>query len=105
MSRKVYRRAQAKRDIVKHFVYLAEQADLDTARRFRTAVEEACNLLAEMPELGPTRRFRNPRLASTRMWPLKGFREFLIFYEPIEGGIRLLRVIHSKEDYWRVFES
>lgn len=38
------------------------------------------------------------------MWPVKGFREFLIFYELVDGGIRMLRVIHAKEDYWRVLE-
>ena len=105
MSGKVYRRTEAKRDLVKHFVYLAEEADLETAQRFRQATEEACRLLAEMPELGPRRDFKNPRLSDVRMWPIKGFKEFLIFYEPVEEGVRLLRVIHSKEDYWRIIES
>jgi hypothetical protein len=36
------------------------------------------------------------------MWPVNRFREFLIFYEPMDRGIRILRVIHAKEDYWRV---
>ena len=104
MTGRVLRRAEAKRDLVKHFVYLAEQTDLETARRFRRAADEACHLLAEMPELGPRRRFKSSRLANARMWPIKGFREFLIFYEPVEAGIRVLRVIHSKEDYWRVLQ-
>ena len=103
MSGRVVRRAQAERDVIKHFVYLAEQADLDTARRFRNAVESACLLLSETPGLGVRRQFKNARLAHVRLWPVSGFDEFLIFYEPIEGGIRLVRLIHAKEDYWRVF--
>ena len=102
MSGRVLRRAQAKRDLINHFVYLAEQANIDVARRFLKATDSACRLLAEMPELGPRRRFKRRELAKTRMWPVKEFREFLIFYEPIDGGIRVLRVIHAKEDYWRV---
>ena len=105
MSGRVVRRAQAKRDLVKHFVYLAEQANLETAQRFLSATGAACRLLAEMPQLGPRRQFENPKLAQIRMWPVKDFREFLLFYEPIDGGIRVLRVIHAKEDYWRVLND
>lgn len=39
------------------------------------------------------------------MWPVKEFREFLLFYEPTNDGIRLIRVIHAKEDYWRVLNN
>ena len=105
MSGRVVRRSQAKRDLIKHFVYLAEKADLETARRFLRAADAACDLLAGMPELGPRREFKAARLRNTRMWPIKEFREFLIFYQPISGGIRLVRVIHAKQDYWRVIES
>ena len=38
------------------------------------------------------------------MWPLDTFREYLIFYEPIATGIRLVRVIHAKQDYRRELE-
>ena len=74
MTGRVVRRAEAKRDLIKHFVYLAEEADLEMARRFRNAAIESCGLLAEMPELGPQRRFKDPRLANARMWPIRGFR-------------------------------
>ncbi|GMV93645.1 MAG: hypothetical protein AMXMBFR82_34230 [Candidatus Hydrogenedentota bacterium] len=105
MSGKVVRRVEAKRDLIKHYVYLAEHADLETARRFLRATEEAFLLLAELPELGASRQFRNRQLAEVRMWPVKGFRKFLVFYIPIEGGVRIIRVIHSTEDYWRVLEN
>lgn len=105
MSGRVLRRAQARRDLIKHFVYLAEQSNIDVARRFLAAANAACRLLAEMPELGPRRQFKNRRLANTRMWPIKEFREFLIFYEPVDSGIRILRVIHAKENYWRVMDT
>ena len=51
---KVYQRAAARRDLVDHFVYLAENADLGTAERFLTNAEASFNDLA-----GHSRAFRN----------------------------------------------
>jgi toxin ParE1/3/4 len=42
----VYQHAAAKRDLVEQFVYLAEQAGLDTAERFLTNAETSFNELA-----------------------------------------------------------
>lgn len=56
-----------RRDLVRHFVYLAEQVDIDTARRFQDATAASFDLLSEMPELGSRRTFQNPKMADTRM--------------------------------------
>ena len=40
---KVYQRAAARRDLVEHFVYLAENASLDIAERFLTNAEAGFN--------------------------------------------------------------
>lgn len=101
MSGRFVLRDEAKRDLVKHFAYLVERGEIDVARRFLSATEAAFHLLSEMPELGVQRQFKHRQLSNTRMWPVKEFREFLIFYQPIENGIRVLRMIHAKEDYWR----
>jgi toxin ParE1/3/4 len=104
VRRRILRRAQAKRDISRHFAYLAEHADITVARRFVRAIHSASRMLAEMPELGVRRPFKKKRLANVRMWPVREFRQFLIFYEPVEDGIRLLRIIHAKQDYPRVLQ-
>ena len=36
---KIYQRAAARRDLVEHFVYLAENANLETAERFLAQTE------------------------------------------------------------------
>lgn len=46
---KGHQRAAAKRDLVEHFVYLAENAGLDTAERFLTNAEASFNHLAAQP--------------------------------------------------------
>jgi plasmid stabilization system protein ParE len=46
---KVYQRAAARRDLVDHFVYLAENADLDTAERFLTKAEASISANIRQP--------------------------------------------------------
>jgi toxin ParE1/3/4 len=46
---KLYQRATARRDLVEQFVYLAENASLDTAERFLTNAETSFNDLADQP--------------------------------------------------------
>lgn len=97
----IVRREAALADVEAHAAYLGEY-DPRVALRFINAVEDAYGSLAKWPESGVERVFRDPRLAHTRMWVLKEFPNYLIFYQPIEGGVRILRVIHAKQDYRRV---
>ena len=39
------------------------------------------------------------------MWRVKGFEKHLVFYVPVERGIKILHIIHSAVDYNRVFEN
>lgn len=48
----VYQREAARRDLVEQFVYLAEQAGLDTAERFLANAEASFNGLARQPLIG-----------------------------------------------------
>ena len=50
----VLRRGAAKRDLVRHFVYLAESASLEVARRFKDAARDT------FVELSETRRRAHP---------------------------------------------
>jgi hypothetical protein len=43
------------------------------------AVEKSVQRLVLMPEMGAPREIRNPALKGLRVWPVKGFEEFLIF--------------------------
>ena len=49
---KVYQRTAARRDLVEHFVYLAENASIDTAERFLAYAEASFDDLAEQPKMG-----------------------------------------------------
>ena len=103
MARAVQRPA-ARRDFIIHYVYLAENAGLDVAKRFRQAVESAYAQLAEMPRMGAPAKVRQQKHAGVRIWRVGEFEEYLIAYKPRRGGVGIERIIHAKQDYRRVLK-
>ena len=74
-------REAAQRDLVEHFVYLAEEAGLDVAERFLTNAEASFNDLAQQPKMGAPLPLKHPDLANARKWRVKGFDNHLVFYD------------------------
>ena len=99
---KVRQRAAARRDLVEHFVYLAENAGPDTAERFLANVETSFNDLASQPMLGAPLTSQHPALASLRKWRIKDFDNHLIFYLPRPDGVSIVRVLHAARDWWNL---
>jgi toxin ParE1/3/4 len=60
---RVYKRPAARRDLVEHYVYLAENAGEETADRFLRQADVTFALLAEQPEIGAALTLRAPQLA------------------------------------------
>lgn len=65
-------------------VFLA-QHDETVATRFLDSCEDAFDRLENFPEIGAPQKFEDPRLADVRMWLVKGFDNYLIFYTQIAG--------------------
>jgi len=99
---KIYRREQARRDLVEHFVYLADNADLSTAERFLKNAEAEFAKLALHPLMGSPLTLRNPELAGMRKWRVKDFDNVLIFYIPRADGVSIVRVLHAARDWWNL---
>jgi toxin ParE1/3/4 len=75
----VHRRGRAKRDLIEHYVYLAEEAGIDFAERFLLNAEESFDDLARQPEMGVVLILQEPRLIGLRKWQVKGFEKFQVF--------------------------
>jgi toxin ParE1/3/4 len=56
-----------------------------------------------MPMLGGECESHAPSLAGLRVWPIHGFPNHLILYRIIEGGIRVVRVVHGAQDWQSLF--
>jgi toxin ParE1/3/4 len=103
MARAVQRPA-ARRDFIIHYVYIAENAGLEVAQRFREAIEAAYAHLAKMPRMGAPAKIRRGKHAGVRIWRVREFEEYLIAYKPRRGGVGIERIIHAKDDYRRVLK-
>jgi toxin ParE1/3/4 len=79
---RAYKRPAARRDLVEHYVYLAENAGEETADRFLRQADVTFALLAEQPEIGAALTLRAPQLAGLRKWRVRDFENFLILYLP-----------------------
>ncbi len=89
--------ADADRDIRGYAERISDD-NLDAALRFADAVDQARELLAKMPEIGTVHDFGQPDLAGLRMWPIRGFEKYLIFYRPTEDSAEVVRVLHASQD-------
>ena len=96
MSRLIVRNG-AWSDVDDLAAYIAP-TNLPAALRFYDAAQAAFDLFARMPRAGP--RFE-PQIASfpeLRFWPITGFRNYLVLYQPVEDGTEIIRVIHGARD-------
>lgn len=76
----VQKHSAAKRDLVRHYIYLFDNAGLEVAERFLLQTEKSFISLSRHPKMGIELQPRRPELAGMRKWQVKGFENFLIFY-------------------------
>jgi toxin ParE1/3/4 len=95
----------ADRDLDDQAAYLASEASLETALRFYDAAAATFEKIARMPGIGERRDSIKPRLAGLRVWRIEGFEKHLIFYQPTDGGIDIVRVLHGARDIDTVLDE
>lgn len=96
----VRQREAARRDLIQHFIHLAESAGLDVADRFLSNAEATFGDLAQQPMIGAPLNLKRAKLASLRKWRVKDFDNHLVFYEPGPDGVSIVRVLHASSDWW-----
>jgi toxin ParE1/3/4 len=75
----------------------------DAAQRVRKAILDVADLLAQNPELGRKIRNAAPRHAQIRWFVVPHFRNYLIFYQPFQETVMVVRVLHAAQDWTRFF--
>ena len=101
MSR-AFERPAARRDFIIHYAYLAENAGLETAKRFRAAVESTYAQLAGMPGMGAPAKVLQGKHSGVRIWRVRDFEDYLIAYRPHRAGVAIQRLVHGRRDYRRI---
>ena len=98
-------RPRADRDIDEIVDYLVEEAGLDTGLQFLSEVHETLSLLATHRELGWRCNIRHRQLTTARTFRVSDrFDKFLIFYQPYQDRIEVLRVLHGAQDLAALFQ-
>ncbi len=94
--KRVLKQERVKEDLFGHASYIAKD-NPDAAIRLLDAAEDAFQKLAAMPGMGPVWGFRRRELAGVRFWPIKGFRNYIVFYRPLpnDEGVEVIRVLHG----------
>jgi toxin ParE1/3/4 len=90
--------SQAKNDLDDIWYYIAPNSVLN-ADRLLDRLYETMKLLADMPMMGRAREDLAPKLRSF----VEG--NYLIFYQPIETGIEVVRVMRGSRDIETLFRD
>jgi len=88
-------------EIVDYFALVNTQA----AQDFVNDLQSCFALLSENAKIGVQREYRAKALASMRMFPLKKFSSYLVFYMADDQTIDIVRVLHGKRDIERLFKT
>ncbi len=102
-NRRVVRERLAESDLLDQIEYIRQENE-PAAVRFVDAMEHSLRRLSEMPEIGSLCNFENPRLKNIRVWPIKGFEKYLIFYRVTDNALQVLRVLHGARDIANILE-
>ena len=93
----VDRTPEVKADLVGQHEYIARD-NPTAADGFLVAAERSFQTLANLPRMGQIWPSPDPRLADLRFWPIPRFEKYLVFYQPTDEGILVVRVLHSARD-------
>ena len=104
MARRLVQRRAAEEDVAEQLAYIAGERPA-VAHRYAIALEDAFERIRTMPEVGILRSYGPRALRDVSVWPVPGFRRFLIFYRVTPAAVEVIRVLHSARDVKRVLRS
>jgi len=97
-------RSAAEKDLLEHARYLQDKNE-QAAIAFLDAFDAAIVLIGRSPGIGGTCHFKNPLIDGIRVWPISGFKSYLIFYRIQSDEIEVVRVIHGARDLSSIFDK
>lgn len=77
----------------------------NAGERFADEVEATLDRLKVAPRMGSRARFDNAYLAGIRFVTIRGYRNYLLFYRPIKGGVEAVDLLHGAQDIEAIFNS
>jgi len=93
---KVLRKPQAEADLIEIWTYIAQDS-LASADKLLDEIDEKSQTLARSPFIGKACDELGPKI---RSFPIGNY---VLFYQPIEDGIEIIRVLHGARDIEALF--
>ena len=93
---------KAERDLEQIFGFISSD-NLDAANNVRKTILDVADFLAQNPELGRKIRKASSRHEKIRWFVVPKFRNYLIFYQPFQETIVVVRVLHAAQDWTKFF--
>jgi len=75
----------------------------EAAERIHRIILNTADFLAQHPELGRRIRKAAARHLQVRWFSVPKFRNYLVFYQPFQETIVVIRVLHAAQDWMRFF--
>ena len=104
MAGRVRLRPDVPADLIAIHDYLFEK-NASVADRFLDVIQPTLDDLATFPGKGSPKQFRGAKLRGIRSWHVPGFRNYLILYLPIDGGIEVLAIVHGARNLQRLLKE
>jgi plasmid stabilization system protein ParE len=96
MSRAVQKARDFTADFENLFSWYVDNAGVEVAWRFQTALDKSLVKLSNRPHLGRPRHFRHPKLRGLRSFLVEPpFGNLLIFYHSDDSALDAVRLIHG----------
>ena len=93
---KVLRKPQAEADLIEIWTYIAQDSPT-RADKLLDKIDEKSQTIAQSPFIGIARDELGPEI---RSFPIGNY---VLFYQPIEDGIEIIRVLHGARDIEALF--
>ncbi|HEY5040780.1 MAG TPA: type II toxin-antitoxin system RelE/ParE family toxin [Verrucomicrobiae bacterium] len=77
----------------------------DAAERVRQTILNTADFLAQHPEIGRRIRKAAARHLQIRWFIVPKFLNYLIFYQPFQETVMVVRVLHTAQDWTRFFPT
>lgn len=88
----------AQSDLSEIFSFIAADS-LEQAAKHLRLINDKCHLLAKFPQMG---KARHELFVNLRSFPVKSH---TVFYQQIESGVEILRVLNNSRDISQIFED
>jgi toxin ParE1/3/4 len=98
------KRAVVIQDLIDIATYISRD-NLDAGDRFLYAAEATFQQIAKLPGIGKLSGFTHPKLTQVRQYPVKGFKNYLIYYQ-IQGEIvDVMHVLQGAQDIATILQQ